>query len=239
MMSPMYLSIYTVLLLVLSISNATLTSQPEYDYDVIIMGAGMTGISAGKILNAAGMNILIIEAQDYVGGRTKVETLGNYTFNVGASWIEGICNTFYTNPKACAYNGHTPTKFNPMVTLADKYNITSTDAGYFDYSVLDFIPEGSNEDIHFYNKTEVNAMFSKWNSTQDCLEKLMKKMNDDYEFEDISYRTALFKCGWQQPYSPLEKTVEYVGFTFEYAEEAHYTSFLGSEQTVFRGIIIS
>eukprot|EP01084_Bolivina_argentea_P315225 546080_1 len=216
---------YLLLIFVLFVSAK---DEAPYDYDVIIMGAGMTGISAGKVLNDAGMKILIIEAQDYVGGRTKVAKLGNYTFNVGGSWIEGICPTLDTDPAACAYNGHIPKKENPMVTLANKYNITSTDAGYFDYTFLEFIPQGSNEKAHFSNKSEVEAAFTKWNTTQDCMAKLMDTIS-----HDISYFTALYTCGWQQPLSPIEKAVQYVGFTFEYSEEAKYTSFWGSEQTIF------
>eukprot|EP01083_Nonionella_stella_P027940 76962_1 len=205
----------------------------NYDYDVIIMGAGMAGISAGHVLHAAKLKILIIEAQDYVGGRTKVRSFGGYSFNVGASWIEGYCPTFATNPKACAYNGHTPKYMNPMVTLAEKYNITHTDAGYFDFTMLEFLSPTSKENVSFANITEVNEVWTRRNKTQDCLVQLMKDMYDDWEWQDISYKTALYKCGWQPPLTPLEKTVEYIGFTFEYAEEAKYTSFLGSEQGVF------
>eukprot|EP01084_Bolivina_argentea_P315227 546083_1 len=206
----------------------------EYDYDVIIGGAGMTGISAGYVLHNAGLKILIIEAHDYVGGRTKTITNGNYSFNAGASWIEGWCNTFDTDPEACAYQGHTPTKVNPMQTFTKKYNITTTDAAYFDYKMLEFIPPNSNESVHFANITEVNAALVKWNKTMDCMAELMQEMQNDYNFEDISYFTALYQCDWKQPLSSIEKTVEYTQFTFEYTQDAKYTSFLGSEQTVFR-----
>eukprot|EP01084_Bolivina_argentea_P284213 487019_1 len=194
----------------------------------------MTGISAGHVLHNRGWKILIIEAQDYVGGRTKVGSLGNYSFNIGASWIEGVCTSFKTNPKACAYNGHTPTDQNQMWLLAEKYNITSTDAGYFDYTAIGFIPENSGESVHIINKTEIDAVVTKWNNTMDCMWKLLQEMyNEDWQFQDISYKTALWKCGWAPPYSALEKTVEYTQFTFEYAEEDLYTSFFGSEQNIF------
>ena len=204
-MIPYKLAFVWALLTIVSASKDSVS----YDYDVIIMGAGMTGISAGYILDKAGMNILIIEAHDYIGGRTKVAKFGNYTFNVGASWIEGTCPTFNTNKEDCAYNGHIPTKINPMQTLAEKYNITYTDAGYDDKTVLDFIPEGSKMDINFYNKTEVDATWIKWNETQTCLDELLQEMYDDYAFiADISYETALFKCGWKRPLSNIEKLVE-------------------------------
>jgi len=215
------------------IRSAFAYEAPEFEYDVIIMGAGMTGISAGHVLNANGYKILIIEAQDYVGGRTKVATLGNYSFNVGGSWIEGVCPTFDTDPSACAYNGHTPTKANPMWELAQKYNISSTDAGYFDYSVLEFVEKG--EDIHFADAAEVHSVMSRWNDTVDCMAKLMRHMEEnDYEFQDISMFAAMYKCGWQQPLSALEKMIVYTQVTFEYAEDTKYISFLGSEQTIFR-----
>eukprot|EP01083_Nonionella_stella_P059220 154959_1 len=127
----------------------------------------MTGISAGHVLHNAGFKILIVEAQDYVGGRTKTETLGDYSFNVGASWIEGYCATFKTDPKACTYNGYVPTKENPMQTLAAKYNISTTnEAFYWDSTTLEFIPPNSNESVHFANQSLVNAAHSKWNKTQ-------------------------------------------------------------------------
>ncbi len=108
---------------------------------------------------------------------------------------------------------HVPTKENPMQTLATKYNITTTkEAFYWDYTTLEFIPPNSNETVHFANISEVNAAHSKWNKTQDCMVKLMKEMDNDWEFEDISYSTALYKCGWIQPLSPIEKVIEYVGY---------------------------
>ena len=215
------------LLFSLSVATINTNATVAYDYDVIIMGAGMTGISAGYILHQAGMKILIIEAQDYIGGRTKVAKFGNYTFNIGASWIEGTCPSFKTNPEDCAYLGHIPTKINPMQTLAEKYNITFTDAGYDDKSVLDFIPKGSNLDIKFYNKTEVDKAWTKWNDSQECMDELMREMYNDYAFKDISYETAQYKCGWKRPLSNIEKTIEYIGFKFEATEEPIYTSFLG------------
>lgn len=225
-MTPSLLLFSYILLFI--ITSASSDDSAPYDYDVIIMGAGMTGISAGHVLDRAGMKILIIEAQDYVGGRTKVAKFGNYTFNVGASWIEGTCPSFDTNPEECAYNGHVPTKINPMQTLADKYNITYTDAGYDDKSVLQFIPQGSNLNINFYNQTEVDETWTKWNESQECMDQLMEEMDNEYAFAaDISYETAQFKCGWKRPLSALEKTIEYIGFKFEATEEPIYTSFLG------------
>eukprot|EP01083_Nonionella_stella_P315015 1136736_1 len=81
------------------------------------MGAGSSGIAAAKTLYEANItNILIIEAQDYIGGRTKAVNFSNYGVNVGASWIGGACISL---SDCSAY-----TRVNPMLTAAYKYNIS-------------------------------------------------------------------------------------------------------------------
>ena len=45
------------------------TFIPEYDYDVIIVGAGMAGISAAYELKRAGFSVKILEQTDRYGGR--------------------------------------------------------------------------------------------------------------------------------------------------------------------------
>ncbi len=40
-----------------------------FDADVLIMGAGMAGLHAARMLEAAGLNVLVIEGSDRIGGR--------------------------------------------------------------------------------------------------------------------------------------------------------------------------
>ncbi|XP_006001398.1 amine oxidase [flavin-containing] [Latimeria chalumnae] len=39
-------------------------------YDVIVIGAGISGLSAAKLLTESGLNVVVLEARDRVGGRT-------------------------------------------------------------------------------------------------------------------------------------------------------------------------
>ena len=39
-------------------------------FQVIVIGAGLSGLSAGKILKEHGIDYLILESRDRVGGRT-------------------------------------------------------------------------------------------------------------------------------------------------------------------------
>ncbi|XP_078062198.1 amine oxidase [flavin-containing] A-like, partial [Mustelus asterias] len=57
-------------------------------YDVIVLGAGISGLSAAKLLSQTGLNVLVLEARDRVGGRTH--TLHNPRFgytDVGGAYV--------------------------------------------------------------------------------------------------------------------------------------------------------
>lgn len=48
-------------------------------YDVIVIGAGFTGLTAARDLSTAGKSVLLIEARDRIGGRTwATKSRGHY-----------------------------------------------------------------------------------------------------------------------------------------------------------------
>ena len=55
--------------------------------DIIIVGAGVTGLTAALRLTEAGQNVLVLEARDRVGGRLRTETLDGAHFEIGGQWI--------------------------------------------------------------------------------------------------------------------------------------------------------
>jgi len=57
---------------------------------VIIVGAGISGLSAAKKLKEKGFNVTVIEAQEKVGGRLRTNRNLGIAFDEGASWIHGI-----------------------------------------------------------------------------------------------------------------------------------------------------
>jgi len=57
---------------------------------VIIIGAGISGLSAAKKLNETGVNIIVLEAQDKIGGRLRTNRTLGFEFDEGASWIHGM-----------------------------------------------------------------------------------------------------------------------------------------------------
>ena len=57
---------------------------------VIVIGAGISGLAAAKKLKEKGFNIIVLEAQDKVGGRLRTNRSLGVAFDEGASWIHGI-----------------------------------------------------------------------------------------------------------------------------------------------------
>ncbi|KAE8666960.1 Polyamine oxidase 1 [Hibiscus syriacus] len=58
---------------------------------VIIIGAGVSGISAAKALAENGIaDLLILEASDRIGGRIRKESFGGVSVELGAGWIAGV-----------------------------------------------------------------------------------------------------------------------------------------------------
>lgn len=73
---------------------------------VIVIGAGVSGLSCAKSLTDAGVSVLLLEARDRIGGRTHTHTVQTddkkeYFFDLGASYIHGIAgNPLYKFAKA-------------------------------------------------------------------------------------------------------------------------------------------
>ena len=59
----------------------------EETADVIIVGAGPTGLTAARALTAAGRSVIVLEARDRVGGRTWTDHIDGQMFEIGGQWI--------------------------------------------------------------------------------------------------------------------------------------------------------
>ena len=79
-----------------------MSNNKIFDYEVIIVGAGIAGISAAKILDNNNISNIVIEANNRVGGRAKKApgSFGHW-FDLGCSYLhEGEINPFRTVAKS-------------------------------------------------------------------------------------------------------------------------------------------
>ncbi|MFQ3581480.1 FAD-dependent oxidoreductase [Chloracidobacterium validum] len=56
---------------------------------VVVIGAGMAGLAAGRALADAGVEVKVLEARDYIGGRIHTDRSLGFPFDLGAAWIHG------------------------------------------------------------------------------------------------------------------------------------------------------
>ena len=85
---------------------------------VVVVGAGMAGLAAASRLQAAGVEVVVVEARDRVGGRVRTGRLDGVPVDLGASWIEGTVD-------------------NPIAELARTFDIPTVPTDFDDVSIHD------------------------------------------------------------------------------------------------------
>ncbi|HEY6780648.1 MAG TPA: flavin monoamine oxidase family protein [Thermoleophilaceae bacterium] len=65
-----------------------MAAQRSHEADVVVVGAGLAGLSAARTLVAAGAAVIVLEARERVGGRVLNEEIGDgQVVEVGGQWI--------------------------------------------------------------------------------------------------------------------------------------------------------
>lgn len=59
-------------------------------FDTVVVGAGVSGLAAARLLADAGRRVVVLEARERIGGRVHTERIGGRVTDMGASWIHGI-----------------------------------------------------------------------------------------------------------------------------------------------------
>ena len=64
------------------------SARADKDYDVIVLGGGVSGLGAAKWLKEKDYRVLVLEARNRVGGRVGTDRSLGFPVDLGASWIE-------------------------------------------------------------------------------------------------------------------------------------------------------
>ncbi|CAL9009352.1 unnamed protein product [Prunus brigantina] len=59
---------------------------------VIVIGGGISGIAAARILHDASFKVILLESRDRLGGRIHTDYSFGCPVDMGASWLHGVCN---------------------------------------------------------------------------------------------------------------------------------------------------
>ncbi|KAM7274277.1 hypothetical protein ACFE04_028941 [Oxalis oulophora] len=176
------------------------TSSPS----VIIVGAGMSGITAAKTLQENGIkDFLMLEATNRIGGRMKKAYWANKTIELGANWL--------------FRGGH---KFNMITDIANKIKLKTFLSDYTNLSSNTYKQNGG-----LYPKKVVEAEITIADETADFCSNLSKILSSkgNQVDNDISILAAerLFK---QVPRTPVETVVDFFYNDFEDAEPPRISS---------------
>jgi monoamine oxidase len=59
------------------------------DNEILIVGAGMAGLTAARRLAEAGLQVTVLEAREHIGGRILTQRAGEHAIELGAEFVHG------------------------------------------------------------------------------------------------------------------------------------------------------
>ena len=60
------------------------------EVDAVVVGSGISGLTAARLLAHEGLRVVVLEARDRIGGRLHSDRSDGHVTDLGASWIHGI-----------------------------------------------------------------------------------------------------------------------------------------------------
>jgi putrescine oxidase len=70
-----------------SATMSTESTRADREVDVVVVGAGVTGLTAARRLQRSGLSVAVLEARDRVGGRLLTDDVDGVRLEVGGQWV--------------------------------------------------------------------------------------------------------------------------------------------------------
>jgi monoamine oxidase len=164
--------------------------------EVIVIGAGIAGLSAASNLQKQGKKVVILEARERIGGRIWTNhSWNNLSLDLGATWIHG-------------------TKNNPITELTQNFNIKTTPTNYESHLLYD--KEGN-----LLTDTQQDKIESRFEKLLDSINNYRSKLIQS-DAEDISLEQAFEMLFATRKLSPKESLE--LNYTFNSAIEHEYAT---------------
>lgn len=180
--------------------------DPPPHAQVLVIGGGISGLSAAATLEQRGIPFLVLEAKNYSGGRMHATRFGDPAagqrmIETGANWIQG------GSP-------------NPMFQMAKTLGLRTAFERFGDAaSSYDEAYDSQGHLVSHLGRTGILE-----GPVDACLELRAQDLTTQVAGTDESVREALNKCGWTVNESSADAGLEFAYYTAEYAVSPLRTS---------------
>lgn len=126
---------YLFLFLALALTQISANAFAAKQYDAIIVGAGMAGLTAAKELKNSGHSFIVLEATNRIGGRALTDTESfSVAIDEGVAWLHGVDE-------------------NPLVPIVDEMGFTRVNTVLRGALYIDG-RKATKEELDQFNETE-------------------------------------------------------------------------------------
>ena len=173
------------------------------DYDAIVVGSGMGGMTAASVLARYGQRVLLLEQNNIVGGLTQSYSRNGYTWNTGLHYIGDVDSPTKFTRRLFDYltDGEVewaplPSVYNRMVIADRAYDIPAGREAYRDALVSWFPSEAQGIDAYLRDVDDASRAsrmhFGQKALPESAVLAQWEEINEDFHrFSDLTTLEAL------------------------------------------------